>query len=100
MKAHTKVYMDYFGLTIADFIPCEICGKAANDLHHIERRGIGGSLQRDNIENLMALCRNHHVIYGDKKQYKNYLQEIHNKVLESKNKYYICIAYLIRKCIN
>lgn len=25
MQKHTKIYMDYFGYTIADFISCEIC---------------------------------------------------------------------------
>ena len=86
MKAHTKVYLKHFGYTISDFIPCEICGKKAVDIHHLERRGMGGSISRDNIENLMALCRPHHVLYGDKKQHKEYLKNIHNKKLLSENK--------------
>lgn len=42
MKKHVKIYMDYFGYTIADFIPCEKCKSKAVDIHHIEPRGIGG----------------------------------------------------------
>ena len=44
MKQHTKIYLDYFSYTTADFIPCEICGNRAVDIHHIEARGIGGSI--------------------------------------------------------
>ena len=56
MQKHTKIYMDHFGYDISDFIPCEICGAKANDVHHIEGRGKG----KDVITNLMALCRKHH----------------------------------------
>jgi 5-methylcytosine-specific restriction endonuclease McrA len=41
-------------------------------------RGMGGSKEADNINNLMALCRECHLEYGDKKQYIDYLKEIHN----------------------
>lgn len=78
--------MNHFGYTIADFIPCEIpnCGKRAVDIHHIDARGAGGDPQgkKDMIENLMALCRAHHVQYGDKKQHKDYLREVHTHILE------------------
>lgn len=56
MQKHTKVYMKHFGYDISDFIPCEICGQKAVDVHHIEGRG----KDKDVIENLMALCRKHH----------------------------------------
>lgn len=69
--------MDYFGYHLTDWIPCEICGNAGNDIHHIECRGMGGTKKEDTIENLMALCRGHHVQYGDKKQYKEMLKEVH-----------------------
>jgi hypothetical protein len=35
--------MDYFGYDLSDFICCEICGKTANDIHHIENKKSGGS---------------------------------------------------------
>ena len=73
MKKHTKIYLNYFGYDTTDFIPCEVCGAIANDIHHITARGMGGSKHRDNIENLMALCRKHHEELGDKKQHKDFL---------------------------
>jgi hypothetical protein len=81
MKPHTKIYMDHFGYDINSWIPCEVCGKTAIDIHHLEARGIGGSKEADNIENLMALCREDHLKYGDKKQYKEWLKEIHEQRL-------------------
>lgn len=77
MKNHTKIYLDYFSFDVSSFIPCELCNKPANDIHHIEARGMGGSKTKDTIENLMALCRECHVTMGDKKQYKDFLKEKH-----------------------
>ncbi len=82
MKKHTMTYLNHFGYDISDFIPCEVCGKTAIDIHHIEARGIGGSKEADNIENLMALCREDHLKYGDKKQYKEFLKEKHQEKLK------------------
>jgi hypothetical protein len=82
MKRHTMTYLNHFGYDISDFIPCEVCGKTAIDIHHIEARGIGGSKEADNIENLMALCREDHLKYGDKKQYKEFLKEKHQEKLK------------------
>jgi hypothetical protein len=78
MKKHTKIYMDAFGYGIEDFIPSELDEtKRANDIHHIESRGMGGGKGKDDIENLMALTREEHIKYGDKKQYKEFLKEKH-----------------------
>ena len=81
MKKYTLTYFKHFGYDISDFIPCEVCGKTAVDIHHIEARGIGGSKEADNIENLMALCREDHLKYGDKKQYKEFLKDKHAEKL-------------------
>lgn len=78
MQKHTKLYMDFFGYDKSDFIPCEVCGKPANDCHHVKARGMGGTKKKDVIENLMALCRSCHEALGDKKQHREYLQTIHN----------------------
>jgi hypothetical protein len=78
MKRHTKIYFDYFGYTIADFVPCEICSARAVDIHHIEARGMGGS-EKDSIDNLMAVCRKCHIEYGDKKEHKEFLIKTHAK---------------------
>jgi 5-methylcytosine-specific restriction endonuclease McrA len=76
--------MDYFGYVIDDFIPCEVCGKKAVDIHHIKARGMGGSKTADNIENLMAVCRSCHIEHGDKKGKLDYLSMIHDKHLKNK----------------
>lgn len=74
--------MDYFQFTEACFIPCEICGSTAVDIHHIEPRGMGGSKDKDTIENLMAVCRRCHEDYGDKKQFKQWLKDIHTAIMK------------------
>lgn len=56
MTKHCKVYFDYFGYGIDSYVPCEMCGKRAVDIHHVNGRG----KNRDVISNLMALCRDHH----------------------------------------
>lgn len=73
--------MDFFGYGEQDFIPSEISGNRAVDIHHISRRGMGGSKSKDTIENLMALTREEHEKYGDKPQYMQFLKEIHNTFL-------------------
>ena len=72
MKKHTKIYMDYFGYGEQDFIPCELCGSKAVDIHHIRGR------KNNDIDNLMALCRRCHANVHDKQLYdKNYLWAKH-----------------------
>jgi len=60
LKKHTKIYLAACGYSTCDIIVCEICGTVAVDIHHIDPRGIGGSKHKDNIENLIALCRDCH----------------------------------------
>ena len=81
MKPYTKTYMKHFGYSIGDFIPCEVCGSQAVDINHIDARGMGGNPtgSKDAIENLMAVCRKCHLQYGDKKDKKDYLKQIHLK---------------------
>lgn len=81
MKKHTKIYMEYFDYGLEDFIPCEVCGSKAVDIHHIEARGMGGSKTADTIENLMAVCRSCHVKYGDVPSKKEWLKKIHYRLL-------------------
>lgn len=84
MKKHTKLYLDYFGYGIEDFIPCESCGVKAVDIHHIEARGMGGDKKADNINNLMALCRQCHLVMGDTKTHMEYLKSKHKEKLNGK----------------
>lgn len=86
MKKHTKVYFDYFDVDydpVTGWHDCvsEISGESAEDVHHINSRGMGGSKNADNIENLMALTREEHDFYGDKKQFIEYLKGIHENYI-------------------
>lgn len=83
MKAHTKIYLDAFGLNTSDFIYCELCGSKAQATHHIEARKMGGrpNNDMDRIENLMAICRPCDVKYADKKAYKALLYRMHKSVM-------------------
>ncbi len=83
MKPHTKIYLDYFGYYEGDFIPSEVSGKPAVDIHHIIPKGRGG---KDEIGNLIALTRDEH----DRADYQytpylsqDYLQMKHNKFLNN-----------------
>lgn len=81
VKPHVKEYLKGFNYTVADYIPCEVCNSRAVDIHHINARGMGGSNVRDILSNLMALCRECHVKYGDKKEFRDWLQDIHDSKL-------------------
>lgn len=81
MKKHTKVYLDFFGYGIDDIILCEVCDARAVDIHHIDCRGMGGSKDKDKIENLMALCRKCHIELGDKKHHIEILNQIHTDLI-------------------
>ena len=77
--------MDYFGYGEQDFISSEISGARATDIHHIDCKGIGGSKEKDCIGNLMALTREEHIKYGDKKQYIDFLTTIHRNFMNNKH---------------
>ena len=86
MQNHTKIYLHHFGYGEQEFVPCECCGAKAVDIHHIVSRGMGGVADNrlDIIENLMAVCRNCHIVYGDKPNYFSYLITQHTKKLKLK----------------
>lgn len=83
MKPHVKLYMDHFGYDQSDFIGCEACGRGNVEIHHIKARGMGGTKKPEDINNLMALCRIHHEMYGDKSQYMDFLKAIHKNTLDN-----------------
>lgn len=81
MQKHTRIYFEALEAAGADpvFTPvrCEVCHAAASDIHHIQARQMGGSKQRDFIENLMALCTECHSRYGDETQHFDFLVNSH-----------------------
>jgi hypothetical protein len=87
MKKYQKLYLEARNLTQTDFIPCEVCGAQAVDIHHIQARGMGGSNTRDNPENLIALCRScHHQADFGTGLPKEYLRTIVNEALQNKGR--------------
>ena len=85
MTLHCRIYFKHFGYGIDSFIPCEVCGKKAVDIHHIHGRGKG----KDVIENLMAVCREcHDKCHGNAKTYlhPDVMQTIHDNFLKSTNR--------------
>jgi len=84
LKKHTKIYLKEMNYHPTDWIPCELCSNTAVDIHHIEARGMGGG-NKDTIENLMGLCRNCHIEYGDKKQHKEMLKVVHKVKMTERN---------------
>ena len=54
--------MKYHGYRVQEEIMCEICGEPAVDIHHIFERSICAKhgIDRDCIDNLIALCRKDH----------------------------------------
>lgn len=79
MKSHTKIYLTFFGFKIPSDCICEVCGAPAVDINHIQARGMGGNPKgdKDDIENLMAMCRYHHLEFGDVPSTKETLKQIH-----------------------
>lgn len=73
------------GLCSTDFVCSELSGRKAQDIHHIECKGMGGNPNgdKDRIENLQALTREEHLYYGDKSQYMAFLFQKHYDFLES-----------------
>ena len=79
MKKHVKLYHEHFLYQPGDWIGCEVCDTTAVDIHHIDPRGMGGSNSKDEPENLMALCRECHTMFGDKKKFKRMLKKMHHE---------------------
>lgn len=76
MKKHVKIYLNHFGC--GDFIRCEVCNFMAVDIHHIKYKSRGG---KDELSNLMALCRNCHNKAHDEEYKEDYLKDLHIKYL-------------------
>lgn len=64
MKKYIRNYIEANGFIEGDFIPCEVCGKTAADIHHALPKGRGG---KDDADNLIALCRECHNLAHENK---------------------------------
>jgi 5-methylcytosine-specific restriction endonuclease McrA len=87
MKKYKQVYLKGMNYDVSDFIPCEVCTSKAVDIHHIHRRGMGGNPNADVLENLMAVCRRCHDLYGDVPEYKELLTNLHNAEIRKRNRH-------------
>jgi hypothetical protein len=74
--------------TLLEFVrslPCTVCHASPSDPHHVKTRGAGG---QDHLDNLMPLCRKHHVEWhqgGPSKMFRKYPQ-LHNWVVNENRK--------------
>ena len=77
MKKYVKIYMDFHDYVLDDVILCEHCSKVAVDIHHIDARGLGGDARghRNQLENLIPLCRSCHIKAETNKDFNNQLRE-------------------------
>lgn len=73
MKKHIKIYLKHFGYGDQDFIPSELSGFRAVDIHHIVYKSQGG---KDEIDNLIALTRTEHELAHNETISKDYLIQI------------------------
>lgn len=74
MKKYKKTYKEYFDLAEDENKMCEACNnKVVVDIHHVIFKSHNG---KDNIENLIGLCRVCHVEAHDNKEYNQHLKTI------------------------
>ena len=85
MKKHVKIYLKHFGYitgfyncNMDEFVPCEHCGNKAVDIHHIIYLSQGG---KDEIENLMALCRKCHDMAHNSELSQSDLLIMHRRIM-------------------
>jgi len=90
MKNHTKVYLLAVYGELTHNCTCEICYVTehkvvrAVDVHHINPRGMGGSKDKDYIENLMGLCRACHLDCEAAQYSKQFQEAFHKDFLDQK----------------
>ena len=81
MKKHTKIFMDYWDISIADVTPCFGCdgfkGAIVNDVHHLEKRQGGGDPKglKDRPDNLIGLCRTCHTKADENNDYNDLMKD-------------------------
>ncbi len=82
MQKHVTNYMKHHGFDTGSFIPCQVCEKKSNEIHHVKYRSAFGKKRKDEQDdpkNLIALCRSCHNDAHDNKLTKDYLFDIIKK---------------------
>jgi hypothetical protein len=91
MQKYIKIYLDYFDLGEQDLITCEACLKQGRvdgsgfDIHHVNGRS---SKHKDDIKNLICLCRKHHTMAHESIS-KSEIQYMHNFYLTGRRKQFL-----------
>ena len=79
MIKYKKIFIDYWGYTIADYIPCACCNSKSIDIHHLIFKSQGG---KDEPDNLISLCRECHNKAHADTDFNNHLKQIHANNIE------------------
>ena len=76
MVKYKRIFLKHYGLSEYDTIMCWFCdNRIAVDIHHIESKSAAPSL-RNEISNLIPLCREDHADYKIIFRQKDKLKEI------------------------
>ena len=80
MKNHVRVYLKFWGYAVSPMsqekVLCDGCeANFSNDIHHLSRRGSGGSKKKDTPENLVALCRTCHTMADHNKEFNDMVKK-------------------------
>jgi 5-methylcytosine-specific restriction endonuclease McrA len=98
MKNYVKTYHDFFGYSIADWIPCECgCGRQSVDIHHLTPKS-RDKAAINKIENLVAVSRECHERADRDRDFNDVLRAIHRRnVLKNGNQKADIVSYNIEK---
>jgi len=79
---YKEIYKNYFGYVDDEFVPSELSGRSAQDLHHVHFKSGG---RDDSIENLMALTREEHDKAHRRELTEEYLKQKHLEYIKRFN---------------
>jgi len=96
MRKHVRVYLKFWGYAVSSFsqekILCDSCQNSTDtEVHHLSRRGSGGSKKKDTPQNLVALCRNCHILC---ESFKEYNEKVKNKLKKKIKKKELCLKII------
>ena len=82
IQTYYKAVEEKLGLLPHELL-CEVSGFKYQDIHHIYSDKMGGSKKKSGIANLMALTREAHIYFGDKKHFMDFLKEVHENYMKT-----------------